>query len=126
MVAHTTYANALISKGYGYPLWEPDPVECAPVELADVGYISEGGFIKLFNGSKSIDDWSNRLGLPEGHTPFPVGEIQRRMPLPKKPEHIASEGVSEMGVDLGVIAGYIFLQFAALFINVTYASLQSI
>jgi len=105
MVAHITYANALISKGYGYPLWEPDPVECAPVELADVGYISEGGFIKLFNASREADDQNNRLGLPRQHTRFSVGEIQRRMPLPKRPEYISSEGVLEMGADLGVLDG---------------------
>ena len=59
MVAYETYAASLVSKGHGYPLWEPDPGECAPVELADVGYTSEGGFTKLFNASAGIDDPSN-------------------------------------------------------------------
>lgn len=107
MVAHITYANALISKGHGHPLWEPDPGECAPVEIADVGYISEGSFIKLFNASQEIHDWSNRLGFPEEHSQFFVGEVQRRMPLPKKPEYISSEGVSEISADMGVLAGWV-------------------
>jgi hypothetical protein len=105
MVACETYASSLIAKGHGYPLWEPDPGEYPPVELADVGYISDGGFIKLFNPSR-IDGPSNSLGLPEGHTLFPVGLIHHRAPLPKAPEYISSEGVCETGVDLSVIVGY--------------------
>ena len=105
MVAYETYATSLVSKGHGYPLWEPDPGECAPVELADVGYISEGGFMKLFNAAAGIDDPSNSLGLPEGHTPLIVGQVKTRNPLPKAPEYISSEGVSEKGGDLSITAG---------------------
>jgi hypothetical protein len=107
MVAHTTYANALIPKGHGYPLWEPDPGECAPVELADVGYMADGGFIKLFNASAGTEDRSNRLGLPQGYSPLLVGEIQRKTPLAKRPKNIKSEGVSEISANLGVTAGYV-------------------
>jgi hypothetical protein len=105
MVAYTTYAKALFPKGHGHPLWEPDPGEYAPMEIADVGYISDGGFIKLFNASSRIDDWSNRLGYPERHTPLLVGDIRRRTPLPKKPEYISSEGVQKKGVNLSGSAG---------------------
>jgi hypothetical protein len=105
MVASETYANALVSQGYGHPLWEPDPGEYPPVELADVGYISDGGFIKLFNTSAGINDPSNSLGLPPGHNLLSIGRIQRRAPLPKAPEYISSEGVSEKGVDLSLTAG---------------------
>jgi hypothetical protein len=105
MVAFDTYSNSLVSQGHGHPLWEPDPGPYAPVELADVGYIFKGAFVKLFNASKDTDDWSNRLGLPEGHIPLPAGNILTGTPLPKKPEYIASEGVSEMGADLIVKAG---------------------
>lgn len=105
MVAYTTYAKALFPKGHGHPLWEPDPGEYAPVEIADVGYISDGGFIKLFSASTRIDGWSNRLGFPEGHTPLLVGDIRRRTPLPKKPEYISSEGVQKKGINLSVSVG---------------------
>jgi hypothetical protein len=107
MVAHTTYANALLSKGHGHALWEPDPGEYAPVELGDVGYLYKGAFIKLFNASKDRDDWSNRLGLPTEHVPLRIGEILRKMPLAKAPECISSEGVSNLGMDLSVRAGYV-------------------
>jgi hypothetical protein len=105
MVAYETYATSLVSKGHGYPLWEPNPGERAPVELADVGYTSGGGFMKLFNAAAGIDDPSNSLGLPEGHTPLIVSQIKNRNPLPKAPEYISSEGVSEKGGDLSITAG---------------------
>ena len=30
-----TYRDLLMHRGYGYPLWEPNPREAPPVELAD-------------------------------------------------------------------------------------------
>jgi hypothetical protein len=107
MVAYETYANALITKGLGHPLWEPDPGEYAPVGLGDVGYLDNGAFVKLFNASKDIHDWSNRLGLPRGHSPLHIGDILRPTPLPKAPDHISSEGVSEKGAGLSVTAGFV-------------------
>jgi hypothetical protein len=97
--AHKTYAKALIQKLHGYPLWEPDPGSYAAVEIADVGYISRGAFIKLFNASKDANDPSNRLGLPDGHTPLVIGEVQRTTALSKE-DHISSEGVSLIGAEI--------------------------
>ena len=105
MVAYETYANALLTKGHGRPLWEPDPGEYAPVELGDVGYLCKGAFIKLFNASKAIDDPSNRLGLPRGHHPLRVRDILRQTPLAKVPECISSEGIRKKGAELAVKAG---------------------
>ena len=105
MVAAQTYANSLVSQGHGHPLWEPDPGEYPPVKLGDVGYISDGGFIKLFNASAGVDDPSNTLGLPQSHISLPIGPIQRRAPLPKAPEYVSSEGVSEKGLDLSLTTG---------------------
>lgn len=102
--AHETYAKALVPKNHGYPLWEPDPGSNAAVELADVGYLWEGVFMKLFNASKGGDDPSNRFGLPEGHVPFTVGEVLRRTPLPKE-EHISSEGVCDLGASVELTGG---------------------
>lgn len=105
MVAHEAYAAALVSKGHGHPLWQPDPGVYPSVELADVGYILDGGFIKLFNASVGVEDPSNSFGLPVDHTPLHVGQIQRKTPLPKTPEYISSEGVSDKGVDLSITTG---------------------
>jgi hypothetical protein len=106
MVAYETYANALIIKGHGNPLWEPDPGEYAPVELGDVGYLYKGAFIKLFNASKAIDDLSNQqLGLTRGHHPLRIGGILRQTALAKAPEYISSEGVRKKGAELAATAG---------------------
>lgn len=104
MVAHATYSKALITKGYGHPLWKPDPGECGPVEIADVGYISNGGFTRLFSTSTK-SDLSNRHGLPEGHRPLTVGDIRYQTPLPKQPEYISSEGVQRKGTNITISAG---------------------
>jgi hypothetical protein len=107
MVAYLTYTNTLLPKGNGYPLWEPDPGEFTPVDLADIGYVSNGGFIKLFhasmNSNSNINSRNNRF--PEGHTPIYVGDIQCRTPLPKKPAYISSESVVKKGADLRLAGG---------------------
>jgi hypothetical protein len=112
MVAYETYASALVMKGHGHPLWEPDPGQYAPVELGDVGYLYEGAFVKLFNVSKDIDDPSNRLGLPCGHSLLQIGDVLRKSPLSKAPEYISSEGVSDMGADLCISSGQVVFPFA--------------
>jgi hypothetical protein len=111
MVAYETYANALITKGHGHPLWEPDPGSDPGVELGDVGFIDEGGFIRLFNASAGSDDPRNDLGLPLGHSPLPIGRIKRRTPLPKKPRYIASKGIQSTGTDLRITAGQVVRSF---------------
>jgi hypothetical protein len=105
MAAYESYAHALITRGHGHPVWQPDPGEYAPVELGDVGYFLEGAFVKLFNASKDIHSWSNRLGLPEGHTPLQVGDIVCKTPLPKSPGYISSEGVFQKVADLNAMTG---------------------
>jgi hypothetical protein len=111
MVAYETYANALITKGHGHPLWEPDPGDDPDVELGDVGYIHDGRFIRLFNASAGSDDPRNYLGLPQGHSPLPVGRTTRRTPLPKEPHYIASEGIQSTGADLSITAGQVIRSF---------------
>ena len=108
MVTHITYKNALISKGLRCPLWEPNPGEYAPVELADVGYLCNRGFVTFFNVLKARDDLSNQHRLPDGHIPLQVGGIQRKELLPKRSEHILSEGISKIGADLSFMAGWVF------------------
>ena len=42
------YAEQLFPKGYGHPLWIPEPTE-REVLLGDVGWIKKGQFCPLFN-----------------------------------------------------------------------------
>ena len=111
MVAYETYASALITKGHGHALWEPDPGDYPGVELGDVGFIDEGGFIRLFNASAGDNDPRNRFGLPQGHSHLPIGHIKRRTPLPKEPRYIASKGIQSTGVDLSITAGHVIRLF---------------
>ena len=111
MVAYETYASALITKGHGHPLWEPDPGDYPGVELGDVGFIDEGGFIRLFNASAGNDDPRNHFGLPQGHSRLLTGRIKRRTPLPKEPRYIASKGIQSTGVDLSITAGQVIHMF---------------
>jgi hypothetical protein len=107
VAAYSIYANQLIPKGHGHPLWEPDPGLEPAVELADVGYLKDGGFIRLFNASKQLGDSSNAFGVPKGYEPLTVtpSDIRRRNPLPRKPEYISSEGVVDKGAEVLASSG---------------------
>lgn len=63
-----TYTNELRHYKLGRALWIPGPSpEWGPVQLADVGYVLEGKFYRLFNASLPADDPSHkRLGVPDG------------------------------------------------------------
>jgi hypothetical protein len=62
-VAAQVYAEQLISKGHGFPLWYPDIGE---VHLGDVGYIWDGSFTRLFNVTLPPEHPINQRGVPEG------------------------------------------------------------
>lgn len=65
--AAVVYAEQLVGRGYGLPLWHPEPAEpFGEVEIGDVGYVSEGTFIRLFNALRPADDPINADGVPEG------------------------------------------------------------
>ncbi|EKM48633.1 uncharacterized protein PHACADRAFT_266239 [Phanerochaete carnosa HHB-10118-sp] len=62
------YAEQLVGRGHGLPLWYPEPTEGSfgEVEIGDVGYVSEGAFIRLFNALHPADHPINVHGVPEG------------------------------------------------------------
>ncbi|PCH44546.1 hypothetical protein WOLCODRAFT_105294 [Wolfiporia cocos MD-104 SS10] len=61
--AWDVYAKLLWEKGYGYPLWSPEPHEKGEVDIGDVGFIWEGRFYCLLNASKPSDaDVNQRWG----------------------------------------------------------------
>ncbi|GJE89753.1 hypothetical protein PsYK624_058590 [Phanerochaete sordida] len=65
--ASAVYAEQLVSRGYGLPLWRPEPANpMDEVEIGDVGYVSEGEFIRLFNAMRPADDPLNADGVPSG------------------------------------------------------------
>jgi hypothetical protein len=103
----TIYAQQLVPRRNGHALWEPNPGDDPAVELADVGYLKDGAFIRLFNASKTHDDASNGLGVPEGYEVLGVGKIKYREPLPHKPYSIRSQSISVKGADLNASGGYV-------------------
>lgn len=68
MDIHAIYAQELLHYRFGTALWLPEPSpEWGPIRLADVGYIQDGKFNRLFNVSLPADDPSHkRLGVPDG------------------------------------------------------------
>jgi hypothetical protein len=74
---HEVYQNELKSryKLHGWALWQPEPDPDSPTEcvaVGDVGYISNGRFIRMFNVQRTRDDPSHQQhGVPEGYRPMP-------------------------------------------------------
>ncbi|KAH9963428.1 hypothetical protein BGW80DRAFT_1351766, partial [Lactifluus volemus] len=62
-------------KHLGWRLWDPEPDPDSPTEcvaIGDVGYISNGRFVRLFNIRRRRDDPSHQQhGVPEGYRPIP-------------------------------------------------------
>lgn len=74
------YREQLSSINHGLALWRPNPVEDIynQVSIGDVGYISDGVFIRMFNVTLPWDDESNtRLAEPDRYDPLPMSNIIR-------------------------------------------------
>ncbi|KAF8575467.1 hypothetical protein K439DRAFT_1369932, partial [Ramaria rubella] len=105
-VAVGIYVNQLILQKEGYPLWDPDPQNEPAVEIADVGYIKNGAFVRLFNASRPYGDKSNKYGVPEFYVPLEIGEIQERATIPAKVP-IKSESVVQIDIEASFSGGYV-------------------
>lgn len=68
--AANVYAEQLLSRAHGWPLWEPEPTKEGEVLIGDVGYIYDGAFYRLFNVTFSEDHEINKGGVPEGFVPL--------------------------------------------------------
>ena len=94
------YASSLATLNEGHALWFPEPHESGEPQIFDVGFISEGAFIRLFNldASESASDKRVTFWKPpfEDAEPLPAGvhKINRR-PRPIAPGHYRSHGVEE-------------------------------
>ena len=74
MSTHRTYAKQLEILGYGYALYEPNPMDDYDrVRVGDVGYIQKGKFMKLFNIFEPLDDAGGAINnnVPEMFEPLP-------------------------------------------------------
>ncbi|EKM58841.1 uncharacterized protein PHACADRAFT_248938 [Phanerochaete carnosa HHB-10118-sp] len=95
-VPYTVYPSSLFCLGLGYALWHPEPHETGEPQIGDVGYVSRGAFIRLFNINTSKEDYAVTFWdapfeptdtLPEG-----VFRADRRH-APIAPDQYRSRGV---------------------------------
>lgn len=64
----TVYANQLLQRCHGWPLWFPDrPQQPHDVEIGDVGYVDpDGAFVRLFRATEKAEHPVNKEGVPVG------------------------------------------------------------
>ena len=68
--ASRLYAEQLVKQGLGLPLWLPEPDPYREVQIGDVGFIRDGGFVPLFNIMYPASDDVNEKGVPENFVPI--------------------------------------------------------
>ena len=75
-----TYREQLWSLYRGLALWEPNPGTLYDrVCIGDVGYVSEGAFIRMFNVRLPWNDDSNEtFGIPDRYEPLNINHISIR------------------------------------------------
>ncbi|KAI0751888.1 WD40-repeat-containing domain protein [Daedaleopsis nitida] len=62
-------------RGYGYPLWHPEPPKGIEVQIGDVGFLRSGAFWRLFNATKDDDAPQNaENGVPDSYSPFHINQ----------------------------------------------------
>ena len=74
------YREQLTSLYHGIALWNPNPVQhlydCGHVSIGDVGYLCDGGFVRMFNVTLPWNDPSNtKLGIPMEFKSLEVGAL---------------------------------------------------
>ena len=87
------YEEELYSKGYGIPLWVPEPHnDGQEVQIGDVGYINDGQFVPMFNvcSGERYNEWN----LPDGFQKFsPRDQLKQSMPSIQAGKIVFSAGV---------------------------------
>lgn len=69
------YANQLLPRRHGLPLWQPEPTKFGEVLIGDVGFVLEGCFYRLFNAIHPADDPVNaHCGVPPDFVPLQYNE----------------------------------------------------
>ena len=89
------YQEQLSSIYHGLALWKPNPEGLyGRVSIGDVGYVSEGAFIRMFNVTLPWDDESNKtFGDPFHYDPLSSDSFTIRSETFGKSDHY-SRGVS--------------------------------
>ncbi|KAF8576692.1 hypothetical protein K439DRAFT_1622680 [Ramaria rubella] len=93
MSKYEIYARNFCKKGHAP--WFPHPVD-----IADVGYMFDGRWIKLFNASEEIKDGDDKSKFPPGYHPITIGDVDQIQLDNSPPE--TSESVETMEIGAGV------------------------
>ena len=97
MTHYNTFRDqlAIAHPALGYALWEPDPGEHPPVEVADVGFVSQGKFQRLFNALLPANHQSHqRFGVPENYEPLQLSVLDHINHGTLYPNNFCSYGVT--------------------------------
>lgn len=74
-LAAEIYADQLICRRLGHPLWQPEPTKFGEVLIGDVGFVRDGCFYRLFNAIRDRDDPVNALcSVPPDFVPLQYNE----------------------------------------------------
>ncbi|EKM56560.1 uncharacterized protein PHACADRAFT_253759 [Phanerochaete carnosa HHB-10118-sp] len=95
------YSSCLATLYQGHALWYPEPHDSGEPQIGDVGFISGGAFVRLFNldtsaPEKKVVEWDPPFDITD---PLPSGVLKidrRRRPL--VPAHYRSHGVESRQV----------------------------
>jgi hypothetical protein len=112
-VPNRIYAESLLPKGYGYPLWLPEPNECLPEEyqesgtcIGDVGIVSsDGSFDYLFNVCHPASHPINVDRTPEDFEYVELRmshDVYRNSGVHAPKSHVASASLKKRVLDAGV------------------------
>ncbi|KIP05413.1 hypothetical protein PHLGIDRAFT_119848 [Phlebiopsis gigantea 11061_1 CR5-6] len=86
-----SYTEQLVGCGYGHPLWRPESERHQGVEVGDVGFLSDGCFVRIFNALLPSTHPVNAGGVPEGFTCLNEG-------LESRVETVATRSISTPSV----------------------------
>ena len=95
---YDTYRELLVKAypGFGTALWDPSPGNFPPVEVGDVGFISDGSFHRLFTALENKDHSSNTTSycVPDHYEPLWAKPGHIRRGVHTGPSIFQSQGVS--------------------------------
>lgn len=93
------YADSLISKGYGTPLW----MVSTDVMTGDVGFVHDSGlWVRLFNVLYDSEHAINEDGVPEDFVPLKYSpRLLLKSPKILDPTVLASVSVKQIGLESG-------------------------
>lgn len=108
LAAHT-YAEQLLRRGHGYPMWFPEPSVngLGDILIGDVGYIFDGSFVRLFSATLPAEHPINKNGVPDSFKLLQLGSgaLVRKAYAYLQPGAICSRSVRRVEASLQVAAG---------------------